>query len=510
MRSTRALCWSVVAALTAVLLATPAWLSAQQPLAGPSLGNRDLGGVVTSANGPEAGVWVIAETTDLPTRFARIVVTDEQGRYLVPDLPEATYKVWVRGYGLVDSSPVESAPGRVLPLTAVVAPDAAAAAHYYPAIYWYAMLQIPEQTQFGGASAIPATLTQIDWLKQVKNIGCIGCHPLGQLSTRTLPASLGTFASHDEAWRRRILSGQAGEIMVRQLAETFGGAPFHYYAAWTERIAQGALPPDKPTRPQGLERNIVVTWWQWGTEKQYLHDLIASDRRYPTVNAYGMLFGSPEYSTDIMPILDPKTHRVTTFTMPVRDAHMPPALGPGHAASLKPLAPSPYWGSAQIWDTRANNHNGMFDKQGRVWFAASFRSVDNPAFCKQGSEHPSAMAFPLERSARQVTRLDPRTLQYTFVDTCFGTHHVQFGYDAQETLWLSGTGPVAGWINTVLFDETGDAAKAQGWSPFVLDTNGNGIRDAYVAPNQALDPSKDQRIVPGSNPATASFTPVHH
>ena len=97
--------------------------------------NDDIGGVVTSSKGPEAGVWVIAETTDLPTKFIRIVVTDDQGRYLVPDLPKANYKVWVRGYGLVDSQPVQSAPGKNLNLTAVIAPDARAAAQYYPGNY---------------------------------------------------------------------------------------------------------------------------------------------------------------------------------------------------------------------------------------------------------------------------------------------------------------------------------------------------------------------------------------
>ena len=122
---------------------------------------------------------MIAETTDLPTKFTRIVVTDDQGRYLVPDLPKAKYKVWVRGYGLVDSPQVDSEPGKMLNLTAVGAPNEAAAAQYYPAIYWYAMLQIPEQSQFGGKSDIPEKLTQIDWLKQVKNIGCI-CHQLGR------------------------------------------------------------------------------------------------------------------------------------------------------------------------------------------------------------------------------------------------------------------------------------------------------------------------------------------
>ena len=75
--------------------------------------------------------------------------------------------------------------------------------------------------------------------------------------------------------------------------------------------------------------------------------------------------------------------------------------------------------------------------------------------------------------------LDPKTMKYTFVDTCFGTHHLQFGYDANDTLWTSGGGPVVGWLNTKMFDETGDAAKAQGWTALVLDTNGNGRRDDH-------------------------------
>jgi hypothetical protein len=510
MRTTSVWSLSLVAVgIIVLMIASPARLRAQQnPAEAVRIGDHDLGGVVTSAQGPEAGVWVVAETTELPTRFARTVVTDAQGRYLVPDLPKARYKVWVRGYGLVDSPKVDSEPGRRLDLTAMVAPNEAAAAHYYPAIYWYAMLKIPEQNQFGGKSDIPEKLTQSDWLKQMKNIGCIGCHQLGQLSTRTFPPGLGEFKSHEEAWMRRIQAGQSGEQMLNQLAKNFGGAPFKYYADWTERIARGELPPSKPTRPQGFERNVVVTWWEWSTEKHYLHDLIASDRRHPTVNAYGPLFGSPEYSTDFMPILDPKTHQVSTFKMPVRDPNMPAALGPGHAASLKPLAPSPYWGDEQIWNTRANNHNGMFDKQGRVWFAATVRGTDNPDFCKKGSDHPSARVVPLDRSSRQVARLDPKTMQYTFVDTCFGTHHPQFGYDANETLWLSGTGQVAGWVNTKMFDETGDAAKSQGWSPFILDTNGNDKRDDYVEPNQPVDPTRDKRFVPGTGPYAVMPSPV--
>jgi hypothetical protein len=488
----------VGAAVAAVLLAACA-AQLTQHTADPaiSIGGRDIGGIVTGPKGPEAGVWVIAETTELPTKFARIVVTDDRGRYLIPDLPSANYQIWVRGYGLVDSLKVQSAPGKILDLKAVVAPSASAAAQYYPAIYWYSMLKIPPAGDFGGKSSIPAKHTQVDWLKQVKNIGCIGCHQLGQASTRTLPEAFAKSGSSEQAWVRRIQSGQSGEQMTSQLAGDFASVPYKYYADWTDRIAKGELPFAQPPRPQGVERNVVVTSWEWHTDKQYLHDLIASDRRYPTVNAYGPVYGSPEYSTDNMPILDPKTHRVSTFRMPVQDPSMAESLGPGHAATINPLQPSAYWGAEKIWDTRANNHNSMFDRQGRVWLAASVRGRNNPAFCRKGSDHPSAKVFPLDQSSRHVAVLDPKTMKYSFVDTCFGTHHPQFGYDANNTLWVSGSGPVAGWVNTKVFDETGDAARAQGWSPFVLDTNGNGRRDEWVEPGQAADPGKDRRIAGG-------------
>ena len=113
-----------------------------------AIDNDDLGGVVNGPRGPEAGVWVIAETTDLPTKFARIVVTDDQGRYVVPDLPKATYNVWVRGYGLVDSPKVKAGPGKILNLTAVAAPTARAAAEYYPASYWYSLATVPDKSEF--------------------------------------------------------------------------------------------------------------------------------------------------------------------------------------------------------------------------------------------------------------------------------------------------------------------------------------------------------------------------
>jgi hypothetical protein len=488
-----------------VLLAAsaPTKIFAQDVTVGP----KSIGGVVTSAKGAEAGVWVIAETTELPTKFARMVVTDDQGRYVIPDLPDADYSVWVRGYGLVDSPKMRAKPGQHLNLAAAIAPNAAEAAHYYPAIYWYTMMKIPPASEFGGSGAIPAKLTQHDWLKQMNNVDCIGCHQLGQEATRTIPAEFGPFKSGEEAWMRRTQSGQAGENMTNRLAGQWGGVPYKYFGDWTDRIAKGELPKETPPRPQGVERNIVVTSWEWSTPDKYLHDLISSDRRNPTVNSYGPLFGSPEYSTDNMPILDPKTSKVSFFKMPVQDPNMPESLGPGHAASVKPLQPSAYWGDRQLWDTRANNHNSMMDQKGRVWLAASVRGLDNPAWCKKGSDNPYAKVFPLEKSQRQVAMLDPATMKYSFLDTCFATHHAQFGYDADNTLWFSGSGPVAAWINTKIYDETGDAQKAQGWAPWVLDTTGNGKLDEYTEPGAPADPNKDQRITAGSGPYSVMPNP---
>ena len=129
--------------IAAMAVVMPAPAGAQQVAI--QIDKDDIGGVVTSPNGPEAGVWVIAETTELPTKYAKTVVTDDQGRYVIPDLPNANYQVWVRGYGLVDSPKVRAKPGQQLNLTAVPAPNERAAAQYYPAIYWYAMMKMPPE-----------------------------------------------------------------------------------------------------------------------------------------------------------------------------------------------------------------------------------------------------------------------------------------------------------------------------------------------------------------------------
>ena len=484
--------WGVV--LGALVCFAPAPVArAQQAGADVRIDADDIGGVVTSAKGPEAGVWVIAETTDLPTKFTKIVVTDDRGRYVIPDLPSATYNVWVRGYGLVDSHKVKTTPGKTLNLTAAPAPSAKAAADYYPANYWYSLVKVPEKSEFPGTGAKGNGISeniknQGQWLHLMKTDSCWSCHQLGTKATREIPASLGKFDSTALAWGRRTMSGQAGGNMQSGLAQLGRDRALAMFGDWTDRIMKGELPP-APPRPQGVERNVVITEWDWADPKAYLHDEIATDKRNPTVNANGPLYGSAELSADYLPVVDPVHFTTGQVRVPVRDPDKTTDV------SGKVMAPSPYWGDEAIWSSKSNVHNPMFDEKGRVWFTSRVGNDDNPGFCTDGSVLSSKL-FPIKTSNRHLAVYDPKTKQVTLVRTCYTTHHLQFAEDANGTLWTStgGGGGVVGWLNVKMFDQTHDEAKSQGWTPLVLDTNGNGKRDAYVEPDQPVDPTKDKRI----------------
>jgi hypothetical protein len=458
------------------------------------IGATDLAGTVTSPAGPEAGVWVIAETTDLPTRYAKIVVTDDRGRYMIPDLPKAKYSVWVRGYGLIDSPKVESTPGKELDLKAVPAPTAAAAAEYYPGMYWYSMLQIPPKTAFPGTgekgNGIPEAMkAQHYWVDTIKN-NCQSCHALGSKGVRSIPPEWAKVGSSLQAWAHRTQSGQALTIMAPSIARLGPEKGLELFANWTDRVAAGELPFAKPERPKGVERNVVVTMWDWSDRKYYLHDAVSSDKRDPRVNANGLIYGAPEESTDWVPVLDPINHVATEIKHPVLDPKTPSSLD-------LPRARSAYWGDEPIWDGRTSIHNPMMDEQGRVWFTARIRPAANPDFCKAGSAHPSAQV-PMNESNRQLSVYDPKSAKWSLINTCFSTHHLYFAKDANNTLWTSAGGPqsgVVGWLNTRLYFETGDEQKAQGWTPLIIDSNGNGRRDEYVEANQPLDPKKDKRVM---------------
>ena len=482
---------AVLAVLVAVTLA--GLLAGQQKSETVRVGNADIGGVVTSSSGPEAGAWVIAEATNLPTKFVKIVVTDDQGRYLVPDLPKANYDVFVRGYGLVDSPKVKGTPGKSLNLKAVIAPDKKAAVEYYPALYWFAMLQIPPKSDFPGTgpsgNGIAANIkSQGQWIREIVNTdGCTGCHQMGDQATREIPKLfLSQYPDTKVAWEHRVQAGQAGAGMSARLTQV-GPRAAAMYADWTDRIAKGELPSAAPSRPQGRERNVVVTLWDWADPKVYLHDAIASDKRNPTVNPNGPIYGALEESGDYLTVLDPTRTALSKIKLSVRDPQTPSSV------NTKPMGPSPFWGDEAIWNSQTTVHSFSMDKQGRVWAAARVRKPETPAWCRAGSDHPSAKLFPINQGQRGLELYDPKTKETTTLDTCFTWGHVNL--DDNDVLWSSfGPTGVEGWFDTRIWDKTHDEKQAQGWSAFVLDYNGNGKRDAYTEPNQPADPTKDKRI----------------
>jgi hypothetical protein len=438
----------------------------------------NIAGVVTSSAGPEAGVWVVAETTELPTKFRKIVVTDDRGRYLLPELPKANYKVWVRGYGLVDSRPVDAKPGQSLALNAVVAPNPRAAAQYYPPNYWYSMIQVPAKSEFPGTgpqgNGIAPTMTsQAQWLQQMKT-GCEVCHQLGDKSTRELSPNLGTFNSPAEAWDYRVQVGQDGMSMNGAFNNFGRQRAIAMYSDWTSRIAAGEVPP-APPRPQGVERNLVLSSWEWGDAVSFVHDEVSTDWRNGTSNPNGHIYGV-DWANDKFLILDPLENSVEEKHIPVRDQGI---------ESNKPRSmpkPSPYWGDELYWNDPADPAAMAMDRKGRVWMSSRIRRDDNvPAFCKEGSDNPYAKLFPIQHSVRQLAVFDPKTKKFNLVDTCAEAHHVVFADDKDETIYMDGIrSETIGWVKTRVLDETGNLSASQGWCGAYFDINGNGKFDDGV------------------------------
>ena len=461
-----------------------------------------MSGVVESNAGPEAGVWVIAETEELETKFVKIVVTDDNGRFLLPEMPEATYDVWVRGYGLVDSEKVKLSPrSDEIKLTGVVAPNEAAAAQYYPGNYWYSLIEPPPASDFPGTGPEgnginEALKSQSAWVDVMKQ-GCQLCHQMGNTATRVVQ-HIDDFDSVVAAWDYRVQTGQRGTGMNGTMNRFGRERALEMFADWTDRIAAGELPP-RPPRPSGVERNVVVTLWDWGQDNSFIHDEVATDKRNPTVNGGGPVYGvSAGHGTLVL--VDPLDNSAVEITIPVRPED--PDSVPSRFPQTQ-LQPSYYWGDQLHWgrggpsghEDSADPHNPMMDQKGRVWMTSAIRARANPEWCQEGSDNQYAEYFPLSRSGRQASYYDPERGAFVLTDTCFGTHHLQFGEDDDDTLWFSGDGNVVGWINTRLYDETGDERFSQGWCPTVVDTNGDGkITKPWNEPSDEIDPSKDTRI----------------
>jgi hypothetical protein len=490
-----------LSAVVAVFMAIP---SAEEAQAGPE---GYISGVVESSAGPEAGVWVIAETEELETKFAKIVVTDDSGHFVLPELPEATYDVWVRGYGLVDSEKVKLSPTtEEINLTGVVAPNEQAAAQYYPGNYWYSLIEPPAASEFPGTGPSgngisPGLKSQAAWVDIMKQ-GCQLCHQLGNTATREVQ-HVDEFDSTAAAWDHRVQTGQRGTSMSATMSRFGRQRALDMFADWSDRIAAGETPP-RPPRPAGKERNLVVTLWDWGTDASFIHDEITTDKRNPTVNGFGPVYGVSAGHGSLT-IVDPVANSSVELPIPVRpeDPNAVPSRFP-----QEQLEPSYYWGDQLLWgrggpdgqENSSDPHNPMMDQKGRVWMTSTIRARPNPDWCKEGSDNQYAKYWPINMSGRQASFYDPESEEFVLVDTCYGTHHLQFGEDANDTLWFSGDSSSIGWIDTKTYDETGDERYSQGWCPTVIDTNGDGeITKPWNEPNRRgeveIDPSRDTRIV---------------
>jgi hypothetical protein len=413
---------------------------------GPAPTDGIISGVVQGQDGPEAGVWVIAESDDLATGFAKIVVTDDGGRFVLPELPEASYSIWVRGYGLADSEPVAAAPGDDLVLTAAYPDTPQEEAAVYPASYWYSLLEVPPATDFPGTGPSgngisPSVGSQAAWIDNLKQ-GCQLCHQLGNQITREITHLDRRFSTAAEAWDHRVTFGQRGARMSSVLSSMGRERAVRQFADWTDRIVAGEVPP-QPPRPQGEERNVVLTLWDWGDGTSYVHDEVAADKRDPTVNADGPVYGV-SMSDDRLLITDPNTHESRDVRVPVRDPDTQP-----YFPATPGFEPSVFWGEEIILEGPANVHNPMMDQEGRVWLTSRIRNTgDNPDWCREGSANRFAQYFPLTASGRQASVFHPDTEEFTLIDTCFGTHHLQFGEDEENTLYFSGDTRVIGWVRT--------------------------------------------------------------
>jgi hypothetical protein len=452
-------------------------------------------GSVTSASGPEAGVWVIAETSLLGRRLLKIVVTDDQGRFALPDLPAAKYSVWSRGYGLLDSAHLQASPGETLSLKNSPASSPAQAAQIDPANYWESLISVPAASEFPGTGASgnginPEMKTQQHWIgHMVENCGY--CHQLGDKATRELPAAGNPVAVWEQRMRTRQVPDsrddlrQTFDLRNKAQMEQFGPKRgFEMFADWTTRIAKGEVPP-VPPRPTGIERNLVVTIWDIG-EGRFIHSSTSTDKRNPTANGGGPVYANATYS-GLVVSLDPNSGKEKEFKL--LDAN----------------------GKNLNRDANGiGTHYAAIDSKGRVWMATQSEvapasgqpsSSISPPFCTDPN-NKYAKYFPRDgKAATPVVGYDPKTKTNVVIPVCFGMHHLVF--DKNERLYMGSDKDVVGWVDVNVWDKTKDPAKAVGWCPFVLDTNGDGKitpdRSQWNTKFDGMDPNKDTLVVAGNH-----------
>ena len=383
---------------------------------------------------------MIAETKSLPAPFRKIVVTDDQGRFLVPDLPEGEYEVWVRGYGLKDSERVKAVCGETVKLQVANAATPQEAAKIYPASYWTSLIQPPPMSE------LPAKYkSQDEWLATLRN-GCNHCHELGMPQTRIYTTAkdwdamfLRAKSMHGE------LDGMGREPVEKMLAD------------WGSRIAAGEVPP-APPRPTGIERNVVISQWDWGFPESFVHDLISTDKRNPTLYPNGKVYGVDRTGGGRLLILDPVKNAVSWLQVEPRDKSHGYSLTKDYYHGQE--EEQAYVGEDKEW--MASPHNPMFDEKGRLWMTVQIRAGGHdyyPAWAKNTivTDNPADVdtAYNLlskNGNNMQLGYYDTKTNKFVTVDTGYNTHHLQL--DWQGRIWTDGGGSAAGELDTKKLDLT--------------------------------------------------------
>jgi hypothetical protein len=415
----------------------------------------NIGGVVVNSSGgkPEAGVWVIAETKSLPVPFRKIVVTDDQGRFLVPDLPIGAYELWVRGYGLKDSERVKASRGDNVKVQVANAATPQEAAKIYPAGYWTSLIHPPAKEQ------LPlAYHSQEQWLAEFR-AGCNQCHQIGMLAMRGYTDA--------KVWDTflRLNSGmnRAADTLGRDLLEKT-------LADWATRIKAGEVPA-APPRPNGIERNFVVSQWDWANKDSFIHDVISTDKRNPLLYPKGKVYGADRTGGGVVWALDPLRNTV-------EKVQVVPRITQGLSTKL-----DYYHGNtggdegvdqtAHEW--MASPHNPMLDGHGRLWMTVPIRPPgveNNPKWSAStvalDTDNPAAIdiaakALVSRSHGMQLGYYDTKTGKFVGVDTSYDTHHLQF--DWQSRIWSDGD--VLGMLDTAKLDlnnvEGTESAAQKAW-----------------------------------------------
>ena len=340
---------------------------------------------------------------------------------------------------------------------------------------------------------MPATLkSQGQWLDIVKTDGCYSCHQLGNKATRTIPKALGQFENSTEAWEARIQSGQASENMVSNIGRLDTQRALKLFADWTDRIAAGELPAEQPSRPQGVERNVVVTHVGLGrrqdlSARRDRHRQARPDRQrqWPDLRRdRRRARRTCRCSTRSRTRRRRSTSRCATRTRRVSDRHA------GCRARRRTGATSGSGTARPACTTRCSTRRGASGSPR----ASAAETIRLSAGRARTIRRPSCSRS--RRATRQLAMYDPKT-QKVHADRHLlhdaspairvrcQQHAVDQRRRRRRTRWSAGSTRRSFW-------RPATPPQSQGWTALVLDTNGNGKRDDYVEPNQPVDPGEGQ------------------